>query len=156
MLTETGRVVGLEGDAVWVETLRQSTCGSCAARSGCGHGLVNAAVSRGSRALVEARRAASLGDDLELFDTVELSLPERSFLTAAAALYGLPIAAAVAGALLAQGLIGPAAAAAADLWAASGALGGVIAGLALVRWLSRRGLATGAYTPEVTARLQRA
>ena len=36
-IVETGRVVALEGAAVWVETIRSSACGSCAARSGCGH-----------------------------------------------------------------------------------------------------------------------
>jgi sigma-E factor negative regulatory protein RseC len=164
MLTETGRVVGLDGESVWVETLRRSTCGTCAAQAGCGHGLVNAAMSQGSRALVEARRASSLADDIELSDTVVLSLPERSFLTAAAALYGLPIVAAVIGALALQGLAlsagggagNPAPAAAhGDLWAAIGAVAGVAIGLGLVRWLSRKGLATGAYTPLVTARLPR-
>ena len=41
MLVETGRVVAVEEDSLWVETIRQSTCGSCAAQKGCGHGLLN-------------------------------------------------------------------------------------------------------------------
>ena len=41
MLIETGRVVAVDAQGLWVETIRQSTCGSCAARSGCGHGLLN-------------------------------------------------------------------------------------------------------------------
>ena len=45
MLIETGRVVAVEAneEALWVETIRQSTCGSCAANKGCGHGLLNRA-----------------------------------------------------------------------------------------------------------------
>jgi len=36
MLRESGRVVAIESDAVWVETIRSSLCGSCAAKAGCG------------------------------------------------------------------------------------------------------------------------
>ncbi|GIR82921.1 MAG: hypothetical protein CM15mP84_06690 [Cellvibrionales bacterium] len=35
-LTETGRVVAIESDAVWVEADRSSACGKCAARAGVG------------------------------------------------------------------------------------------------------------------------
>ena len=40
MLQETGRIVAIDKDAVWVEAIRRSTCGSCAARSGCGQPLL--------------------------------------------------------------------------------------------------------------------
>ena len=33
-LSETGRVVAVESDAVWVEEDRSSACGKCAARAG--------------------------------------------------------------------------------------------------------------------------
>lgn len=35
-MTETGQVVAVEGDYAWVETRRQTTCGSCAVQKGCG------------------------------------------------------------------------------------------------------------------------
>lgn len=41
MLKETGRVVAVEPDALWVETIQQSTCGSCSAKSGCGQSLLS-------------------------------------------------------------------------------------------------------------------
>jgi sigma-E factor negative regulatory protein RseC len=41
MLTEQARVVALDAETVWVETIRQSSCGSCSARAGCGHGMLN-------------------------------------------------------------------------------------------------------------------
>ena len=41
MLLETGRVVAVDADSVWVETIRRTTCGSCAVQKGCGHGLLN-------------------------------------------------------------------------------------------------------------------
>ena len=36
MIEETARVVAVEGDIAWVETHRQTACGSCAANKGCG------------------------------------------------------------------------------------------------------------------------
>ncbi|CAD5109114.1 SoxR reducing system RseC family protein [Zestomonas carbonaria] len=41
MIEETGRVVAVESGAVWVETLRKTTCSSCAANAGCGQGLMD-------------------------------------------------------------------------------------------------------------------
>ena len=40
MLTETGRVVAVDDDGLWVETVRRSTCNACGVRQGCGHGLL--------------------------------------------------------------------------------------------------------------------
>jgi len=40
MLKETGRVVAIETDALWVETIQKTTCGSCVAQKGCGTGLL--------------------------------------------------------------------------------------------------------------------
>ena len=36
MLTETGKVIAIEDDGLWVETLQLSACAQCAARQGCG------------------------------------------------------------------------------------------------------------------------
>lgn len=40
MIEEQGRVVAVEPGAVWVETLRKSTCSSCSANAACGQGLM--------------------------------------------------------------------------------------------------------------------
>lgn len=40
MLKETGRVVAVDSDALWVETIQKTTCGSCVAQKGCGTGLL--------------------------------------------------------------------------------------------------------------------
>ena len=57
MLTETGRVVAVDGDRLWVETIRKSTCGSCAAQKGCGHGLLNR-ISDNQRGLIPVLRGS--------------------------------------------------------------------------------------------------
>ncbi|ODS23014.1 transcriptional regulator [Candidatus Endobugula sertula] len=41
MLKETGRIVAMESDALWVETIQQSTCNSCVAKQGCGQSLLS-------------------------------------------------------------------------------------------------------------------
>lgn len=40
VLYETGRVVAVDGDGLWLETLKKSTCGQCSARAGCGQQLL--------------------------------------------------------------------------------------------------------------------
>ncbi len=40
MIKETGRIVAVEKDSVWVETIQKSTCGSCAAEKGCGQSML--------------------------------------------------------------------------------------------------------------------
>lgn len=99
MLIEQGRVVAIEADAVWVETIRRSTCGACAARSGCGHGVLARATA--SRGLVRAQespglRAASLAVD----DIVDIALPEEAVLRGSLLVYGLPLILGLAAALL--------------------------------------------------------
>ena len=37
MILETGRVVAVEPQGLWVETIQRSACGSCQAQKGCGH-----------------------------------------------------------------------------------------------------------------------
>ena len=52
-IIESGRVVAIEESGVWVETIRSSACGSCAARSGCGHRTL-AGMLTGDKGLVRA------------------------------------------------------------------------------------------------------
>jgi len=41
MLQETGRIIDIETNALWVETIRHSTCNACAAKKGCGQRLLS-------------------------------------------------------------------------------------------------------------------
>lgn len=153
MLTESGRVVGLEGDMAWVETLRQSTCGACDARSGCGHGLLNTARPGSSRALVRARVDAGLQGELQLQDSVVLALPEGSFLRATALVYVVPLLAALATALGAQHLLADAASSPgrADLVVVAGTACGLAIGFLAVRWLGAM-RPEAEFLPVITAR----
>lgn len=41
MILETGRIVSIEAEGVWVETIQKSACGSCKAEKGCGQSLLH-------------------------------------------------------------------------------------------------------------------
>ncbi|WP_101674955.1 SoxR reducing system RseC family protein [Alloalcanivorax mobilis] len=134
MIEEHGRVVAREPGAIWVETVRASTCSSCQARSGCGHRLINHA-SAGQRARLRVASERALTDFNE-GDTVVVGIPEGALLRGALWVYGLPMALLFAGALLGSALPLP----------FDGAAAFGVAGLAL-GFLCNRWRATGAPRP---------
>ena len=100
MIEETGRVVALEDGAVWVETLRKSTCSSCSANAGCGQGLMDKLGVGRQRGFVRV-----LSDlQLALDDVVVIGIREDVLLRTAVLVYLLPLLGLLAGALLASSL----------------------------------------------------
>ena len=100
MIEETGRVVALEEGAVWVETLRKSTCSSCSANAGCGQGLMDKLGVGRQRGFVRV-----LSDlQLALDDVVVIGIREDVLLRTAVLVYLLPLLGLLAGALLASSL----------------------------------------------------
>ena len=90
-LLETGRVVAIESDAVWIEADRSSACGRCAARAGCGQGALSGLFQRD-----KGRVRALSSDDLtamqcDLGDDVWVRIPEASLLSGTALIYGFPL-----------------------------------------------------------------
>ena len=152
MLTESARVVAVEDSAVWVETLRQSSCGSCAARSGCGHGMLNTARAGVSKGLLKAALPADRKMVVSLHDTVEISMPEQGFLRAAGLLYAMPLLVMLVAAGLADQLWGSSGLtqAAIDFRVTVAAATGLSAGLLLLKVLSRRMSADPELQPRVT------
>ena len=97
MIEEQGRVVALEPGAVWVETLRKSTCSGCSAKSGCGQGLMNQLGVRERRGLLRAVSALPL----QVGDSVIIGIREDVLLRGAVLVYLLPLLMLFAAALLA-------------------------------------------------------
>ena len=126
MLRETGRVVAIADDAVWVETVRSSACGRCAARAGCGHGAV--ASSGSSTGLIRALESSDVAArDCAVGDEVAIELPEEAVLQGSLLVYGLPLISGITLALLAQTHSEP--------LAILGFVFGLSAGFAVIRWL---------------------
>ncbi len=130
VITETGKVIALQGTQAWVQTIQTSACESCSARAGCGQRAL-AAVSGGkaNQVLVLNTSAAQVGDE------VVIGMDEQSLLAASLAVYGVPLLLMVLASIGAFRLLGET-----DLVAFIGALVGLGAGFGLVRrWQSRLG-----------------
>lgn len=89
MLTETGRVIRIDGDSVWVQTMRHSVCGSCQARMGCGQNLMNqlVGVSADIKVKLDSRAALELAEG----DMIEIGIEEGAVVTASILAYGVPL-----------------------------------------------------------------
>jgi len=128
MLTETGRIVAVEADSLWVETIRKSTCGACDARKGCGHGLLNR-IRDGQRGLVRVLPGPFSLADCQVNDEVSISIPDEVILRGSLIVYMLPLVTMLAGAAVGSNWLPWSQ----DLAAAGGAIAGFAAGAILVR-----------------------
>jgi sigma-E factor negative regulatory protein RseC len=144
MICETGRVVGIETDALWVETIQRSTCSSCSAQKGCGQGLMNKALA-GRRNQLRVLLGDLPAEDFSLDDEVSLSIPERALVGGAMLVYLLPLLTMLGGMmLLSQSYSG-------DGPAALGALLGFVLGMLLVRLHASLIHNKPAYQPRIVA-----
>lgn len=137
MITETGKVVAVRGNQVWVQTIRTSACQQCAARHGCGQkALASVTGGRANRILVANSVAARVGDE------VVIGIPEEALLGASFLAYAVPLLGLVAGSLAGHAMGGSG-----DLPALAGGIAGLAAGLAATR-LRQRQKGTG-YEPRL-------
>lgn len=129
MITETGRVVAVESDCVWVETIRKSTCSSCSAQKGCGYGLLNeTAHLRKNRLRVLTGQSSPHG--ISVNDVVQISIPEHVLVKGALLVYILPLLFMLLASFLMSWLGGG------DGASLLAALAGLLLGFAWVRWRS--------------------
>jgi len=98
MLKETGRVVAIDKTSVWVETINQSTCGSCSAEKGCGQSTLAKWSAKESylRVLLDGRDP----DSVKINDSITVGIPEDVIVKGSLLLYCLPIALMLLGAVL--------------------------------------------------------
>jgi sigma-E factor negative regulatory protein RseC len=129
MLTETGRVVRIDADGVWVQTLRRSACGACAARQGCGHWLLDG-IAAGTRGCIRILPGGGAVGRCSIGDRVLIGIRAEVILRGSFVAYVMPLLAMLAGAL--ASVYGPSGQQ--DLLAVVGAAGGLALGFALVRW----------------------
>ena len=129
MLLETAHVVAVEADSVWVETIRQSSCGACAAQKGCGHSLLNR-ISASRRNYIRVFSGALEASHCSLDDHVRISIPEQVIIHGSLIVYMLPLVSM----LLMAAVATTVSVANQDLLAIGGAVTGFALGLGLVRW----------------------
>ena len=89
MLKERAKIVAIEDNAVWVETVQLSTCGSCAAKKGCGQALLASLGAKPNyvRVLLDGNDHARY----RLNQFISIGLPENIVVKASLFLYLLPL-----------------------------------------------------------------
>lgn len=141
-----GRVITLTDSATapyaLVEVDASVSCARCAEGKGCGAGLLGrTSGSRRVDALVASGLTVGEGDE------VRIELAPSNLLQASMIVYGLPLSGAVLGATLAYfaGL--------GELYAATAALGGILAGLMLARLRLQKASCLRQFTPTIVERV---
>ena len=133
MIEETVQLASIESDsAVWVRTQRQSSCGQCAMKTGCGTKVLSDYIGEkllDVRALLGPQVDAS---NLKVGDALIVGLPEQQMLKGSVVSYGWPIAGLFAGAIPASAL------GFADLSVALFGLAGLVTGLLAVKKFSQK------------------
>ena len=87
MIEEEGKVVTVEQGAVWVETIRKSTCSSCSARNGCGQNLLEKYRSSKQQSYIRASNDFSIEEN----DQVVIGIPESALMRASLLVYLMPL-----------------------------------------------------------------
>lgn len=146
MIEERGRVLSVEDDAVWVETLRRSACDSCQARNGCGQSVLQR-LGLGARSGFIRVLNPQHEHPCRVGDEVLIGIPEHAVLQGSFMVYLVPLLMLFAGALLAQ-----------YLGAAEGIIilagfSGMAVGFAAVRWHGLRAGRHSAFVPRLLGRV---
>lgn len=119
------RVVGIDGDQVWLTAEQPSACSSCGTRNKCGSGTVKPGASwRVPRSLGPGQALLALGD------TVHVGVDRNAITRASLTAYALPLVTMLMGAGTVQE--------AGDGVAMAAALAGLALGVAAARVLARR------------------
>lgn len=100
MLTETGQVVAIEPEGLWVETIQRSTCGSCQVRNGCGQHLLAQLTGRNSYLWVSLQGRNP--DRYRVGDTITLGVPEEVVALGSLLVYLVPLVTMLIGTTLAH------------------------------------------------------
>ena len=86
MIEEQAQVVQRDGDYVWVETQKQSTCGTCSLNKGCGTGIIATYFNnKTARIKIENAIGANIGD------RVLIGLNESALMLGSFLVYLLPL-----------------------------------------------------------------
>ena len=133
MLKETGQVVSVEGEFATVSVVRQSSCGSCSAKAGCGVQALSKVVGQKARtATFQVINSANA----KVGEHVVIAIPDATLVKGSAMVYIMPlvfmILFAIATKTLATGMQ------LMDLLTVIGGVTGFIIGLGLVRYFSER------------------
>jgi len=144
MIEEQARVVSVSNKQVSVEIQRQSTCGSCSAKSTCGTSLLDKLF--GQR---KQRYSVTSEMDLKVGDTIVIGIDENAYLRGSFVVYSLPLILMLLAAIAAESLAGNQSGEFASI---IGAAIGFVVGLYVVNRFGRRVQSDSRYQPVVLRR----
>jgi sigma-E factor negative regulatory protein RseC len=145
MIEEQARVISVDRGHAWVETRRQSTCGTCAANKGCGTAVLAKVLgNRRSRVRAIDPVGVTLGDE------VMVGITESALVRGSLAIYTVPLISMLALAIL-TGALWPSAG---EPLVILGGLGGLVLGMVWIRYFSRRVSLDPRYQPVILRRMR--
>lgn len=133
MIEQNAVVIKVDGKFALVEAQRQSSCGKCTAKKGCGTGLLEDSLGRRSMRIQALNQC-----DAETGDEVIVAIPEKGFVKNAFMTYLLPLLFMLAGAVLAQQFVAVIDDTLSDIMAFMGAVIGFIVALLVLKSYSKR------------------
>jgi len=89
MITETGRIVAIEDDGLWVQTIRKSACAQCSAQKGCGQAVL-AKLGR-EPGYIKVSLNGQAPTQYQLGDYVEIGIGEDVLVKSTLVIYLLPL-----------------------------------------------------------------
>jgi len=147
MIEEQAQVIEINGNQLVLLAQRQSACGSCSAKKGCGTSLLSQVVGRKfSRFQAENSINANVGD------TVVVAIPEDALFKGSMVMYLIPILGMIAVALLADYLLASAAPYR-DLMIAMAAVAGLVSGSIIAKRYFASQKAMHLYAPVVLRKI---
>ena len=87
MIEQQATIIEVDGNTVWLQAERESTCSNCQVKKGCGTGLLAKHVGKKF-----SKISVHKTTDVALGEVVTLVIPEQALLQGAALMYMLPLA----------------------------------------------------------------
>lgn len=144
MIEEEAVVVGVESDRIWIETQRKSTCGQCAAKSGCGTAVL-------SKVLGQKRNQIPVlkSFPVQVGDKVIIGIKENALVRGSIALYAVPLLAMLLFGILGESVSQQLLNNSNDSVAILGAVFGLFVGTLWMRWFTKRIRKNSNYQPSL-------
>lgn len=89
MIIETGKVVSVEPEGLWVETISRSVCGTCKAEKGCGQSLM--AKWSGHTSYIWVLLEGRNPDNYQPGDSIQIGIPEDIIAKGSMIVYLVPL-----------------------------------------------------------------
>jgi sigma-E factor negative regulatory protein RseC len=126
MIIETGKVVSVEPEGLWVETISRSVCGTCKAEKGCGQSLM--AKWSGHTSYIWVLLEGRNPDNYQPGDSIQIGIPEDIIAKGSMIVYLVPLMVMLLVTVLAHRQF------ANEVVTVISAIAGLLLGGAIIRW----------------------